>query len=68
MNATLLITHAAGLLTAEARGLRECHTPEGNGDWNGEPEAKAVYDDMTITAAGLLALASNMEIKLNRGR
>ena len=66
MSVALLLTHAASLLTAEARGLCMSHTPGGNGDWNGEPEAKAHHADLTSTAAGLLALASQITIKNER--
>jgi len=52
-----LLKHAAELLDAEARGLRMAHTPDGNGDWDGEPEAKAAHDDMHNTANALRAMA-----------
>ena len=64
MNPTLLLTHASGFLTAEARGLYVCCSQDG--DWRGMPESKALYDDLHATAAGLLALAS--EISLNHER
>ena len=66
MSVALLLTHAAGLLTAEARTLCMSCTPDGNGDWRGEPEAKAHHADLTSTAAGLLALASQIAINQER--
>lgn len=64
MSHILLLTHAAGFLTAEARSLYVCCSQDG--DWYGMPESKALYDDLHSTAAGLLALASQISLTHER--
>jgi hypothetical protein len=60
MTRPAFLEHAADLLDVEARGIRMSHTIGGNGDWSGEPEAKAVHDDFQSTALGLRAVAQKM--------
>lgn len=55
-----LIEHAAALLDREAVALRKSCTPDNNGDFTGEPEAKAAHDEFKTTALGLYTLADEM--------
>jgi hypothetical protein len=50
-----IIRDAIDILTIEADSVRECHT-KGIDDWTGEPEAKAAYDRMLRTVAGLRSM------------
>ncbi len=57
--ATNLVRHAAQLLEQEAQALKECSTIDG--DWRDEVDAKAAYEDMTLTARQLRRLAMTIQ-------
>lgn len=58
-----LLTRSAELLEEDATGVRTTHTPCGNGDWTGKPEAKAHHDELSSLARGLRRLAERERIK-----
>ena len=49
------IQSAITILTTQAEEIRDIHT-KGDGDWTGEPEAKADYDQMISVVEGLKRL------------
>lgn len=50
----MAIKRAAELLDLDAESLKECHAPDGN--WSGEAEAKADYDERKKIAKALRGL------------
>ena len=57
--ATLL--HAADLIEADARSLRECgNVDPQRPDWKDEPDARAAHDDALCTALELRLLAKRI--------
>lgn len=58
------LKHAAELLEADARDLRECHNLDPQQpDWQDEPEARIAHDDALCTALRLRVLARRMKCK-----
>lgn len=56
------LKHAAELLEADARDLRECHNLDPQRpDWKDEPDARAAHDDALCTAIRLRTLAKRMK-------
>jgi len=58
------LKHAAELLEADARYLRECHNLDPQWpDWKDEPEARLAHDDALCTALRLRALARRIKTR-----
>jgi hypothetical protein len=56
------LKHAAELLEADARDLRECHNLDPQRpDWKDEPEARIAHDDALCTALRLRVLARRIK-------
>jgi len=54
--------HAAELLEADARDLRECHNLDpDNPDWKDEPDARMQHDDALVTALQLRMMAKRIK-------